>query len=78
MTVHQSDIINKAKELFTQLGYDGTFSASRGWISKFLKRNRLTSRRVTGHAQKVPANAGVMIRAFIDQCHNEVKSKGNY
>ena len=39
MTIHQSDIKDKARKLFTQLGYDGTFSASHGWISnKFLKK----------------------------------------
>ena len=41
-------------------------------------KNSLTSRRVTQHAQKVPAIAGVMIIAFIDQRHNEVKSKGKH
>ena len=76
MTVHQAELKNKAKELFTELNYEGTFKASRGWIQKFLQRNRFTSRRVTGHAQKVPNNAGVMIRAFIDQCHSAIKSNG--
>lgn len=76
MTVHQTDIQKKAKELFRTLEYTGGFKASRGWLSKFLRRNGFTSRRVTGHAQKVPENAGVMIRAFIEQCHDTIKSTG--
>lgn len=66
--------MQNAKRLFTELGCTGTFTASAGWVRKFLKRNGLSRRRVTGHAQKVPANAAVMIRAFIDQVH--IKSKG--
>ena len=70
----KDDISQNARRMFVERGLDGEFVASTGWVRKFLKRNGLSSRRVTGHAQKVPENASVMCRALIDQVHSLVKT----
>lgn len=72
----KSDITENAKRLFTELQLNGDFTASSGWVRKFLKRNKLSNRRVTGHAQKIPDNAAVQCMAFIDQAHSIIREKG--
>ena len=52
--VSRKMIQNKAKEIYSSVG-DGAgkeFVASRGWLQKFLKRNKLSLRRRTTMAQK--------------------------
>lgn len=75
IAVHRPDLQKKALELFKDLDLPGTFQASVGWVDKFLKRNALASRRVTGHSQKIPENAGVMCSVFITQCHDTISKK---
>lgn len=42
------------------------FKASNGWLTRFLKRNDITSRRATSVGQKIPQNAPELCDAFLD------------
>lgn len=66
----------KALQLFRESGQEGQFTASSGWINKFLKQNQISNRRFTGHAQKIPAGASVFISAFLQQCQDVIKANG--
>ena len=56
----------------------GEFKASHGWLHRYLRRSGLTSRRITGCAQKIPEAAGVMCHAFINAVHDIIKEKSKF
>ena len=43
-----------------------TFHASNGWLHRFMKRHRLSTRTVTTEGQKIPADAADKAREFIE------------
>ena len=65
-------------EIYIGKGIEGSFVASNGWLRRYLARSGLANRRVTGQAQKIPDNAGVMCHAFIDLVHTTIKEKSKY
>ena len=46
-------------------GEDAEFAASRGWLSRFLRRRKLVSRRVTTVGQEIPGNAADVAERFM-------------
>lgn len=76
MSVSKVDTQKKARAIFNEMEIAGEFTASHGWLTRYLKRSNLTSRRVTGQAQKIPEGAAVMCYAFINSVHDLIKDKG--
>jgi transposase-like protein len=55
-----------------------TFQASRGWLLRFLKRHKLSLRRITTKGRSPPKNTKQTIQSFISDCasiHNIERSK---
>ena len=52
--------------LYHDIYQDEAFSASKGFIWKFMQRNRLTTRTVTGVGQKIPKDAPELCEQFLD------------
>ena len=46
------------------------FKASDGWLFNFLRRKKLTLRRITTTGRDLPTNSANIIRNFIDDCSN--------
>lgn len=60
-----SDVKDKAMELFQQCGYSNeVFNASNGWFERFKVRNSISSRRITGHSQKIPKELPLLAETF--------------
>jgi hypothetical protein len=51
------------------------FVASRGWLERFMKRNNLVQRRVTGVGKGFPSNLKEIIELFLDDFHQKKKRK---
>lgn len=52
-------------ELFQQCGYSNeVFNASNGWFERFKVRNSISSRRITGHSQKIPKELPLLAETF--------------
>ena len=84
--MHGKAIQTKAKQQVAELypGMEDEFVASGGWLSRFLRRHRLVSRRVTSTGQAQPANAAVLARQFLESAvaiqerlHSDLSSVGN-
>ncbi len=45
-----------------------TFSASNGWFDRFMKRKRLTIRRITTSGRELPRFALIHINKFLTEC----------
>ena len=66
IAVHGKAIQSKAKEIVrSYYGEDAEFAASRGWLSRFLRRRKLVSRRVTTVGQEIPGNAADVAERFM-------------
>ena len=52
------------------------FKASDGWLTNFLGRNQLTSRRITTSGRELPADAIVKIREFITMSRQAFETVG--
>ena len=78
LAVHVKAIRTEAKKIFRDLyGEDQRpFSASTGWLSRFLRRHKLVSRRVTSVGQLMPSNAPTSAKTFIKDVSNAI-STGN-
>ena len=65
-------IKRKALALFPKLypTPDEAFRASKGWLTRMLRRNKLTYRRVTSVRQKVPVDAPERAEAFLAAMKN--------
>ena len=63
--VRRSSIQAKALELATSDGDEGSFSASRGWLDNFLRRQNLSQRRRTTVSQRLPRELVPMVVSFI-------------
>lgn len=66
LTVNCAIIQIEAKKLFDQIQHDPSvpqpsFSASLGWVTKFLRRHDLVKRAFTSVGQKVPENASQLV-----------------
>jgi hypothetical protein len=44
---------------------NGTFSASNGWLDRFMKRKRLTIRRITTSGRELPRDAPIHINNIL-------------
>jgi hypothetical protein len=53
------------------------FVASRGWFERFMKRNNLVQRRVTGVGKGFPTNLKEIIENFLDEFHR-IRLEKNY
>lgn len=60
----------KALSIHRDLELSGSFQASNGWLENFKRRHGLTSRRVTGHAQKLPIDLPDQAKLFWAQVHD--------
>ena len=72
--VHGKAISAKARELHAEL-YEGEpidFNASKGWLSRFLQRNKLCSRRVTTVGQQLPDDAQDLAKEFLDDVKDDI------
>ena len=78
ISVSKDDITEIALQIHAELEIVGEFKASHGWLHRYLKRSGLTSRRITGCAQKIPEAAGVMCHAFINSVHDIIKNKSKF
>jgi hypothetical protein len=47
---------------------NGNFSASNGWLDRFMKRKRLTIRRITTSGRELPRDAPIQINQFLTEC----------
>jgi len=47
---------------------NGNFSASNGWLDRFMKRKRLTIRRITTSGRELPRDAPIQINQFLAKC----------
>jgi hypothetical protein len=47
---------------------NGNFSASNGWLDRFMKRKRLTNRRITTSGRELPRDAPIQINQFLTEC----------
>ena len=63
--VHGKAVRAKAKELVAEVYPDDNFKASNGWLVRFLRRNKLVSRRVTTVGQRIPGNAQDIAGKFL-------------
>ena len=61
---------SKALELHSSLAVDGEFTASNGWIERFKARNGISSRRITGYAQKIPPQLPMLAEMFWGQINS--------
>ena len=64
MLVNSSSVQLKALELST----DRQFKASNGWLARFLRRRRLTTRRITTSGRLLPTNTRDTINQFWNEC----------
>ena len=73
--VHGKAIQAKAREIADDF-YGGyvKFEASGGWLSRFLRRSGLVSRRVTTEGQGMPANAADVVKKFLRDAGAAVSS----
>ena len=78
LAVHVKAIRTEANKIFRDLyGEDQRpFSASTGWLSRFLRRHKLVSRRVTSVGQLMPSNVPTSAKTFIKDVSNAI-STGN-
>lgn len=69
LSVHATAIRAQAKKIIPELyGCNAPgFSASKGWLSLFLRRHNFVSRRVTSLGQEMPANADKCARKFMEE-----------
>jgi hypothetical protein len=65
LRVTRSSIMCKALELFQPNDSEQTFSASRGWLEKFLKRRCFTLRRRTTVSQRLPPDMIPKVAHFV-------------
>ena len=56
----------EALSLYQSHYHDGAFKSSKGWLWKFMKRNKLVQRTVTGVGQKIPTDAPELCQQFLD------------
>lgn len=68
--VQLEEIRRKARELSD----DDTFTASKGWLYRFLKRHSLSCRRATHIGQSLPACAGLVAKLFFDEVEQAIRS----
>lgn len=61
----------KAKELIAP--HNPSFTASRGWIDKFMCRNKLSLRKRTSMSQKLPKQLESKITSFYSQCAKAIR-----
>ena len=59
-----------------QIMADTNFSASNGWLTRFLRRKRLVVRRVTTSGRELPKDAGVQVDQFLSECAREYQVDG--
>ena len=67
VAVHGKAICKKAKDVMEELypGENVPFATSKGWLSRFLRRQSLVSRRVTSVGQELPGNAQAAAKTFL-------------
>ena len=66
VSVNGNVVKRKALSLYQTHYHDGKFKSSKGWYWKFLKRNKLVQRAVTGVGQKIPTCAPELCEQFLD------------
>lgn len=69
--VQLEEIRRKALELVD----DTSFTASKGWLYRFLKRNAFSCRRATHVGQSLPSSAGLMAKLFFDEVGQAVRAE---
>ena len=79
-TTVSSELIKvEAKKLFSGVYPDsaaGQFSASNGWLQKFLRRQQFTVRWVTSTRQKIPDNARELAENYLSYLQETVAKYG--
>lgn len=75
--VHAKAICMEAKRILRELYAQDCppFKASTGWLSRFLKRHKLVSRRVTTVGQAMPADAPKRASDFVAAVKSDINSK---
>ncbi len=56
---------------------ENNFTVSNGWITRFLKRFILVSRRITGSGKKLPKNAADIAGAYLSEVRDKIASNGD-
>lgn len=69
--VKLEEIRRKAREL----AEDTNFTASKGWLYRFLKRNAFICRRATHVEQSLPSSAGLIAKLFFDEVGQAVRAE---
>lgn len=77
LLVHGRAVQSKAKQIANDLyGENGIeFKASGGWLSRFYRRKKLVSRRVTSVGQELPTNADALAEKFIADTSSLISTK---
>ena len=60
--IQLQEVQSKAKQLQPE-----GFTASKGWLYRFLKRNRFSTRRATAVGQSIPSSAGLLAQIFFSE-----------
>lgn len=71
--IRSHDIKAKALELHSSLNCEGSFTASNGWLERFKARQGISSRKITGYAQKIPKELPMLAQLFWDRITYESK-----
>lgn len=76
------DVQKKALELFNTMSPEErgeqTFLASTGWVQRFLRRVRFSTRAPTSVGQPVPKAVGLLGKLFIQECTETITKNGGY
>jgi hypothetical protein len=64
----------QAKALSFMKEDDRAFTASRGWLMRFLHRKKLSLRRVTTKGRQPPKDLQKVVRNFIDDAESELRN----
>ena len=72
-SVTGKELRNKMIQLIASMHPGETFLASNGWLCNFLRRYRLTRRRVTTYGAPLPENSVDIIRRYLESLKNEIE-----
>ena len=73
LPVSGNQIQARARQTHSIANPNSTFTASNGWLEKFLARNNLVRRRVTTTGRELPQNTGTILADWFDlQNHFEI------
>ena len=76
LVISKSAIIRKMNELLEENDIDGV-KCSNGWLNRFLKRYKLTTRRITGSGRNLSVDFVVVVKDYLQAVNKAIEKNCN-